>query len=335
MQQEKTVGTDRRIFLKTLGLAGAGVCLGGARVLAESAGKVPRRKFGRHDVTVSSLTLGGHALRLADDDEAQRIVDEALDLGVDFFDNSWDYHGGRSEELMGKCLEGKRDQVFLMTKVCTHGQGGRKKAMKMLDESLKRLRTDHLDLWQVHALATKGQVKAAYAPDGTLEALDEAKKQGKIRFTGFTGHTDPDVHLEMLAGGYEFDACQLPISAIEANSNAFVRRVLPELVKRGIAPLAMKSLGGNAAAFRDGVVTIREALTYTLSQPVTTLVSGMESLVQLKENAACVAAFSPFSEGEMAALEKRCLPATESNRYQPYRRWMSYRDGDAAIGRYV
>jgi aryl-alcohol dehydrogenase-like predicted oxidoreductase len=319
---------DRRNFLKTLGLAGAGIFVAAQTA---SAATVPRRKFGRHDITVSTLGLGGHALRLASDDDAQRMVDEALDLGVDFFDNSWDYHDGRSEELMGRCIAGKRDRVFLMTKVCTHGKG-RDVAMRMLDESLRRLGTDHLDLWQVHAVATQEQVKSAYAKGGVLEALDEARRQGKVRFVGFTGHTDPDVHLAMLAGGYPFDACQLPISAIEANANAFVRRVLPELVRRGIAPIAMKSLGGNAAPFRDGVVTLREALAYALSQPVATLVSGVINPAQLRENAAIAAADPTLSTAEMAALEKRCQPATESKRYEPYRKWMSYRDGDAAAG---
>jgi aryl-alcohol dehydrogenase-like predicted oxidoreductase len=325
---------ERRGFLKVLGLAGAGLLIPTGRTLARGTAPVPRRKFGRHDVEVSSLALGGHALRLADDAEAQRIVDEALDAGVNFFDNAWDYHNGRAEELMGRCMAGRRDRVFLMTKVCTHGQG-KKEAMRMLEESLKRLGTDHLDLWQVHAVASQDHVKSAYAPGGVLEALDEARKQGKVRFVGFTGHSEPEVHLAMLEVGYEFDACQLPVSAIEANSEAFTRQVLPELVKRRIAPLAMKSLGGNGAPFRDGVVTLREALTYSLSHPVCTLVSGIQSVAQLRENAAVAAAYSAMSGPEMAALEKRCQPATQSDKYQPYRRWGSYRDGDAAIGRFV
>lgn len=325
---------ERRAFLKVLGLAGAGLLLPAGRVTAKGTVPVPRRKFGRHDLEVSSLALGGHALGVADDAEAQRIVDEALDAGVNFFDNAWDYHDGRAEELMGRCIAGKRDRVFLMTKVCTHGRG-KKDAMRMLEESLIRLGTDHLDLWQVHAVSSEDQVKSAYAAGGVLEALDEARKQGKVRFTGFTGHSEPGVHLAMLAGGYEFDACQLPVSAIEANSDAFTRQVLPELVKRRIAPLAMKSLGGNGAPFRDGIVTLREALTYSLSHPVCSLVSGIQSVAQLRENAAVVAAFAAMPAAEMAALEKRCQPATQSDKYQPYRRWGSYRDGDAATGRFV
>ncbi len=327
---------ERRTFLKKLALLTAGMSLAPALLAAEkSPGQVPRRKFGRNDITVSSLCLGGHALRLASDEEAQRMVDTALDLGVDFFDNAWHYHDGASEFLMGKCMQGKRDQVFLMTKVCTHDKGGRKEAMQMLEESLTRLKTDHLDLWQVHAVASLEQVKRAYAPGGVMEALEEAKKQGKVRFTGFTGHTDPDVHLAMLEPKFPFDSCQLPISAIEANSNAFVRKVLPELLRQKIAPLAMKTLGGNAKPVNDKVFTIREGLTYALTHPVATVVTGVVNAAQLKENAALASAFSAMSAEELVALEKRCEVATSSNNYQPYRKWMSYQDGDAAIGKYV
>jgi len=332
----------RRQFLKQLGIAGAGLLAGSSLAPLRAQDKpaalppVQRRKFGRHDFTVSSLVLGGHALRLASDDEAFRMVDEALDLGVNFFDNSWDYHGGRAEDLMGRAIEGKRDKVFLMTKLCTHDAGDKDSAMKMLEESLKRLRTDHLDLWQLHAVATMDQVGRAFGPNGAIEALELARKQGKVRFIGFTGHTDPDVHLAMLAKGYPFDSCQLPVSAIEANSNAFVRRVLPELVKQRIAPLGMKSLGGDGAPVRDGVISVPEALMYSLSQPITALVSGVNSVAQLRQNAGIAAAFVAMPKEQQLALEARCQPATESNKYQPYRKWMSYRDGDAAMAaRYV
>lgn len=333
----------RRQFLKQLGLASAGILtaspLGPLRAQDGQGLPMPvqRRKFGRHDLTVSSMALGGHALRLASDEEAFRMVDEALDLGVNFFDNAWDYHGGKSEELMGRALEGKRDKVFLMTKLCTHENGDKEAAMKMLEESLKRLRTDHLDLWQLHAVATMNQVERAFAPNGAIEALELARQQGKVRFIGFTGHTDPEVHLAMLSRGYPFDSCQLPISAIEANSNAFVRRVLPELVKQQIAPLGMKSLSANANPIKDGVLSVPEALMYSLSQPIVTLVSGITSVAQLRQNARIAAAFEPMPREQQLALEVRCRPATESNQYQPYRKWMTYRDGDAAsaASRYV
>jgi predicted aldo/keto reductase-like oxidoreductase len=328
----------RREFLKRLGLAGAGAILAQplGTLLAETSvpagALVPQRKFGRHDFTVPMLAVGGHALRLAKDDEAARMIDVALEVGATFLDNAWDYHRGASEELMGKLIEGRRDKFFLMTKVCTHDDAGNyDKAMRMLEESLRRLRTDHLDLWQWHALATHEQVKRGFGDRGVVQALTDAKKQGKVRFVGFTGHTDPDVHLAVLAHGYPFDACQLPISAIEANSNAFVKRVLPELEKQHIAPLAMKTLGGDGAKpLRDKIIAVPEALDYAWSHPIATLVSGVTSADQLRENARLAAAFKPMSSEQLLALEKRVLPASESKKYEPYRHWMSYRDGDSA-----
>lgn len=198
----------------------------------------------------------------------------------------------------------------------------------MLDESLKRLRTDHLDLWQWHAVATKEQVRKGFDQGGVVKALTEAKADGRVRYVGFTGHTHPDVHLAVLREKYPFDACQLPLSAIEANSDAFVRRVLPE--RQDIAPLAMKALGGNFKPVRDKVYTVDEALRYALTLPVSTLVTGPVSEKELRQNALVAASFEPMTPAQMVALEDRAKPAATSNDYQPYRRWMSYRDGDAA-----
>lgn len=326
---------ERREFFKRLGLVGAGFMLGGVARGAEprpaKGFQVPRRKFGRHDITVSSLAVGGHALRLASDEEARRMLDAAVELGIDFLDNAWEYHKGASEELMGRLIAGRRDKFFLMTKVCVHTPADYPTAMRMLEESLKRLGADHLDLWQWHAVATHDEVKKGFAENGVVKALAEAKQQGKVRFIGFTGHTDPDVHLDVLSHHYPFDSCQMPISAIEANSNAFVRRVLPEVHKQGIAPLAMKTLGGNSNSLKDGVVTVKESLAYAWTQPVAAIVTGATSEAQLRENARLAADFSPMSPEQLAALEARLLPATESNKYQPYRRWMGYRDGDSAL----
>lgn len=327
---------ERREFLKRLGRTGAGLFLAGAagRAWADEtgakAGPVPRRKFGRHDVTVSSMGLGGHALRVPSDDEARRMVDAAVELGIDFLDNCWDYHDGAAEELMGRLIAGRRDKFFLMTKVCTHDTADYKTAVRMLDESLRRLQTDHLDLWQWHAVATMDQVNRGFGPDGVVKAFTEAKEKGKVRFVGFTGHTDPNVHLAVLKHEYPFDSCQLPISAVEATGGGFVETVLPEVKRQGIAPLAMKTLGGNFNPVRAGAVSLREALTYSLSQPIATLISGVQSEAQLRENAAIVTAFRPLPPEQMAALEKRVLPAAETRRFQPYRKWMSYRDGDAS-----
>ncbi len=329
----------RRNFLKRLGLAGAAWLAAAKGRAAEEPPQatadlppVPRRKFGRHDFTVSSLCLGGHALRLASDEEAGRIVDAALAVGIDFFDNCWEYHDGRAEELQGKLLAGRRDKVFLMTKVCSnHLGGGKPRALQMLEDSLRRLRTDHLDLWQIHAVQSMEQVEAAFAPNGTLEALVEARKQGKVRFLGFTGHSDPAVHLAMLSRGFEFDSCQMPINSLNTQRGRDFRdKVLPEVVKQGIAPLAMKTMSGDGAPIRDGKLTADEALRYALSAPVAAVVSGIHQLTELQQNTGIAAAFVPLSQDQKAALENRFLGnADESARYAYYA-GEDYQDGHAS-----
>src|SRR5687768_17631021 len=148
-------------------------------------------------------------------------------------DNAWEYHDGRSEELMGKGLEGRRKDVFLMTKLCTHGRGKRQ-AMRQLEQSLKRLKTDFLDLWQIHECVYYNDPERHFAPDGAVEALDLAKRDGKVRYVGFTGHKDPAIHLEMLSYDYPFDACQLPLNCFDSSFRSFERQVLPELLRRRI-----------------------------------------------------------------------------------------------------
>ena len=311
---------NRRTFLKTVGLAGAGVALSRA-VPAETLDiRVPKRKLGRHDEMVSSLGIGGHTLAVAKTiEEATRIAHEAIDNGVTFFDNAWEYHEGRGEEWMGAALAGKRDKVFLMTKVCTHlpGQQSRGKAMAMLDQSLQRLKTDHLDLWQVHQIGSEAEADSIFMAGGVIEAIAQARQQGKIRYCGFTGHLNPKTHLRVLAHKYPFDTVQMPLSVFDSHAEGFQKLVLPELLKQGIAPLAMKTLGGNGKSVKDGVITAEEALRYTLSLPITTLISGIDTLAWLRHNA--------YSREEMTALEKRC---SDKQEYEPYRHW-AYLDGRA------
>ena len=339
MHNDDAPHLERRNFLKRLGLAGAAWLAGGTVRAADEPAKtgateapppVPRRKFGRHDFTVSSLCLGGHTLRLATDEEAAKIVDAAFAAGVNFFDNCWDYHQGRAEELLGKLLVGRRNQAFVMTKVCSnHLGGGRVRAMQMLDDSLRRLRTDHLDLWQLHELASMEQVESAYAPGGTLEALVDAKKQGKVRFIGFTGHSDPAVHLAMLGRGFEFDSCQFPVNALNYRvGREFREKVLPEVVRQGIAPLAMKTMSGDGAPIRDGKLTADEALRYALTTPVAAVVSGIQRTTEFQQNAKIAAAFVPMSPEHKVSLENRFLEEQdgESPRFAYYA-CQGYRDG--------
>jgi aryl-alcohol dehydrogenase-like predicted oxidoreductase len=288
--------------------------------VSAATGAIPRRKLGKTGVEVSALGLGGHHLgELPGAPEAARLVHEAMDAGIDFFDNCWEYHNGRSELWLGEALRGRRDKAFLMTKVCTHGRDGAL-GTRMLDESLRRLGTDHLDLWQIHGVAFESDPRLAFAKDGVIEAMDRARKAGKVRFVGFTGHKDPALHLAMLGFGFHFDTVQLPLNPFDAQFHAsFERDVLPELNKRGIAPLGMKSLGGKGDAVRKGILSARDALSYAMSLPVATTISGMDSLQVLRQNLEVARGFQPLGPAAMQAIRDRCRPVAADGRYELYK----------------
>ena len=284
-----------------------------------ATGEVPTRELGTTGVQVSALGLGGYHLgRMPNQREAIGVVHAAIDAGVTFMDNAWEYHDGRSEEVMGKALAGRRDRVFLMTKVCTHGRD-RREAMRQLDQSLRRLKTDYLALWQIHECAYANDPERHFAAGGVIEALEQARRQGKVRFTGFTGHKDPTIHLEMLFHNFPFDTCQLPLNCFDASFRSFERNVLPELLRRGIAPIGMKSLGGDARQVRKKVVSAPEALHYAMSLPVATTVSGIDSMRVLRQNLKVAADFVPMSAKAMAALRKRIANEASDGRYELYK----------------
>lgn len=281
---------------------------------------IPVRPFGRHaDQTVSILGLGGYHLGSIESvREAIRVVHAAIDAGVTFLDNAWEYHEHESEERMGRALAGKRDQVFLMTKVCTHGRDAGV-AMRQLEESLRRLKTDRLDLWQIHECAYYNDPDLHFARGGVVEALDRAKRQGKVRFVGFTGHKDPDIHLRMLSFGYPFDACQLPLNVFDASFRSFEQRVLPELSRQRIAPIGMKSLCGHAEAIGKRIVSAADALRYAMSLPVATTVSGIDSMKVLKQNIRVARDFKPFTAAQMERLRHRLAGVAADGRFERYK----------------
>ncbi len=284
-----------------------------------TAAEIPRRPFGTSGDTVSILGLGGWHLGVPKTDrDAVRLVHEAIDSGINFLDNAWDYNDGVSESRMGKAIADRRDRVFLMTKLCTHGRDART-AMRQLDESLRRLRTDHLDLWQIHEVAFDDEPRRHFAKGGAVEALDRARQQGKVRFVGFTGHKDPALHLEMLAHDYAWDSCQLPLNCFDASFRSFEQRVLPELVRRGIAPIGMKSFCGDARAITAKVISPTDALGYAMSLPVATVVSGMESPKVLRQNLKVARGFRPLSARAMQALRRRIAPAAADGRFELYK----------------
>jgi predicted aldo/keto reductase-like oxidoreductase len=295
----------------------------------DELGPIPMRELGRSGVKVSAIGVGGHHLGdLPDVETAIELVHEAIDAGITFLDNCWEYYDGKTESWLGRALSGKRDKVFLMTKVCTHGRGA-DLAMRMLEESLRRLQTDHLDLWQIHGVAFDDDPELAYRKGGVLEALEQAKRQGKARFVGFTGHKDPGVHLEMITRGFAFDTVQMPLNCFDATFRSFEQRVLPEANRRGIAAIGMKSLGGTGDMIKRGAVLHDEALRYAMSLPVLTTVAGMSSLDVLRRNLRVARGFVPMSGDEMAALRARCAPLAADGRFELYKVSLRYDNPEA------
>jgi aryl-alcohol dehydrogenase-like predicted oxidoreductase len=291
---------------------------------------IPLRPLGATGAMVSAIGLGGHHIgKMTNQREAIRLVHAAIDGGISFMDNAWEYHDGRSEVVMGKAIHDRRDRVFLMTKVCTHGRGKRE-AMRQLEQSLKRLKTDHLDLWQVHECVYDNDPQLHFADGGVIEALDQAQRQGKVRFVGFTGHKHPDIHLAMLKHDYVFDTCQLPLNCFDASFRSFEEHVLPVLVRRGIAAIGMKSLGSDGRQVKDKVVTAEEALRYAMSLPVATTVSGIDSMKVLRQNLRIARGFKPMSQRQMDALRKRVRTEAQDGRYELYKTTATH---DGKVGR--
>jgi uncharacterized protein len=317
--------TTRREFLESAVALSAG-----GRAMADGNSQVPKRQLGRTDAQVSIIGLGGYHLgSVKDQKEATTIVSRAMDAGINFFDNAWEYHQGRSEELLGNALAGRRDQAVVMTKVCTHGRD-KTVAMRMLEESLRRLQTDHLDIWQIHEVIYENDPELIFRPNGAAEALLQAKKEGKTRFIGFTGHKSPEIHLKMLAHNFPFDTVQMPLNCFDATFRSFETHVLPELNRRGIAPLGMKSLGGSGEMVAEGGVTFANGLRYAMSLPVASTISGVDSAEVLAQNLEIACGFKPMTAAEMQGLRDRCRTYAADGRLELFKTTKKY-DGD--IGR--
>jgi aryl-alcohol dehydrogenase-like predicted oxidoreductase len=281
------------------------------------------RSFGKTGETVSALGLGGAHIGLAESDAlATKIIRTAIDRGVNFMDNSWDYNNGdgKAETRMGQALrDGYRRKVFLMTKV-----DGRTKAAaaKQLDESLRRLQTDRLDLLQFHEVIRMEDPDRFFAPGGAREAFDEAKKAGKIRFTGFTGHKDPAVHLRMLemakAKGFHFDAVLFPSNVMDWNFRSFVHQVLPVAAREGVAIQTMKPMGGKIV-LDSKVVSPTECLQYALSQPVCVVIHGMDKMEYLEHALGAVKNFERLSAQQVEAMAAKAKKAALAGRYELYK----------------
>lgn len=314
---------SRREFLQAsaVGLAGVGLTTREAMSMQKNEGGVPVREFGRTGEKVSILALGGHSSTnpaKLDEKASARLIQRAVREGITFMDNAWDYHDGLAEERMGKALaEAKlRDQVFLMTKVCGRTA---KDARSNLEDSLKRLQTDRLDLWMFHEIVYDNDPEWIFDEDGAIHAGIEAVKSGKVRFLGFTGHKDPSIHLKMLGMPYDWAAVLMPLNVMDAHYRSFQKLVLPELNKRGIAPMGMKSLGGSGSIVTEAKVPVADALSYVLSLPIATLVSGIDSEKVLDQNLEIARAFQPLSDADRQRIEAGTVKLAGDGRYELFK----------------
>jgi aryl-alcohol dehydrogenase-like predicted oxidoreductase len=311
---------DRRDFLKK---AAATTVVGslGPKLSHAAADSFPYRVLGHTGEKVSIIGLGGYHLGMGSDEEQSiRIIRTALDSGVNFLDNCWDYNGGVSEIRMGKALrDGYRQKAFLMTKI--DGQT-RKAAEQQLEESLRRLQTDHIDLLQFHEVIREPDAARIFGEGGGMEAVLAAKKQGKIRYIGFTGHKNPDIHLKMLetafAHQFTFDSVQMPLNVMDAHYESFEKTVLPVLVKHNIGVLGMKPMG-DSIILRSKTASAVECLHYAMNLPTSVVITGCESLPILQQALDAAHSFKPMGNEEVAQLLARTASAAGKGEYEPYK----------------
>ena len=325
---------SRRTFLKTTIATGIGTHLG-ARVRAvESRAGIPYRTLGRTGEQVSIIGIGGfHIGQKPTEDEAISIVRTALDGGINFLDNCWDYNDGVSEIRMGKALrDGYRDKAFLMSKIDGHSKAG---AARQIDESLQRLQTDHVDLMQFHEVIRPDDPEHIFAEGGSLEAMLEAKKAGKVRHIGFTGHKNPNIHLHMLdvakLHGFHFDTVQMPLNVMDAHYESFGRKVLPVLVNEGIGVLGMKPIG-SGWILKSKTVEPVECLHYAMNLPTSVVITGCDSMEILNQAINAAKTFQPLNEEQVAAILAKSAPTAGEGKFEGYKTTVVF-DGTMSTSR--
>ena len=331
----KEGGVSRREFLGmavAAGVAGAAGVTGAENLAwaAETKSGIAYRTLGKTGEKVSMMGLGGYHIGMQKDEkESIQIIRSAVDNGMNFMDNCWDYNGGESEVRMGKALrDGYRQRVFLMTKLDGHDKTT---AAKQIDESLSRLQTDHIDLMQFHEVIRFEDPDKIFAPGGSLEAALEAKKAGKIRYIGFTGHKNPDIHLKMLETAdkhnFHFDTVQMPLNVMDAHYNSFGEKVLPVLVKKQIGVLGMKPMG-SGIILQSKVVQPVECLHYAMNLPTSVVITGCDSMAILESSLNAARTFKPLSESEVAALLGKTVEAAKNGQFEGYKTTTNF-DGTA------
>jgi uncharacterized protein len=315
------LSVSRRRFLELATVAGFMAGVSRNSWGAETREGIPYRTLGRTGEKVSMVGLGGyHIGSQSSEQESIRIIRTAIDNGINFLDNCWDYNDGASEVRMGKALrDGYRQKAFLMSKI----DGRTKKAASaQIDESLRRLQTEHIDLMQFHEVIRDGDPDRIFSDGGGMEAMLEAKKAGKVRYVGFTGHKSPDIHLKMLntafAHDFTFDSVQMPLNVMDAHYNSFGQKVLPVLVKHNIGVLGMKPMG-DSLILKSKTVTPIECLHFAMNLPTSVVITGCDSLPILEQALKAARSFRPLSKDEVAALLAKTDHAARNGQYEEYK----------------
>ncbi|MDP2998342.1 MAG: aldo/keto reductase [Bryobacterales bacterium] len=285
------------------------------RLLAEAP--MPMATLGKSGLKVSRFCVGGYHMAVKGDEMGVRIIHRAMDLGVNFFDCAWLYHDGRSDSVYGKALgDGHRQKVLVMSKAHHRTRDG---AMKQLEDTLGRMKTDYLDLWQCHQVTEQKEVDQILGPAGALEAFVKAKQQGKVRHIGFTGHADPAVHQRMLDSFDGWETVQHPVNLIDPHYLSFINSVMPNVRKKGLGLLAMKS-NGMGAIGKASIAPIAECLRFAWSHDVDVVVSGVETVEQLEQNVAVLKTLKPMSKREIAAVLERTRKGPHGSKVEGYKK---------------
>ena len=313
----------RREFLKSAALAAfATAASGPVPAHAADNGQIPYRTLGRTGAKTSLVGIGGYHIGVnsLSDQEAAAIVRKALDSGVNFLDNCWDYNNGTSEVRMGKALrDGYRQKAFLMTKIDGRTRAA---AQQQLEQSLRRLQTGHLDLIQIHEIIRMGDPERVFAPGGCLEYLEQARKDGKVRFIGFTGHKSPEIHLHMIETArqhnFTFDTVQMPLNAMDAHFDSFAKKVIPVATKLNMGILGMKPMG-SGVLLRSNTLTPVEYLQYAMNLPITTVITGCDSMKVLNQALNTARNFRPLTQEQVAAIVTKTAEVAKAGQFELYK----------------
>ncbi len=302
---------DRRTFLQY------SVAAMGMNPVQALNSPIPMATLGRSQLRVSRMAVGGYHMAVRGETEGIRIIQRAIDLGINFFDSAYHYHNGGSDGIYGRALsDGRRQKVILMSKAEKRDRVG---AMRQLEETLRRMRSDYLDLWQCHEVSEQSEIDQILAPGGALEAFVQAKKEGKVRYIGFTGHRDPAVHKRLLDAFDGWETVQHPVNLIDPHYLSFIAGILPQARRKGLGVIAMKS-NAMGEIGKNKIATIEECLRFAWSQDIDTLVSGVESLEQLEQNVLICKTYRRMSSAEMKELLARTGKGPVGSKIEQYKR---------------